>query len=123
MSERALSSSPRNCSGEQKAGCAQERAGGGERGLRADGGRDGEAEVADLHRAVFAHVAIRGLNVAVEDADALGRLQPSTICSTQSTASPIGNGPRARTRSCKVPPGTSSIAMTGVPPISSVPKI
>ena len=35
----------------------------------------------------------------------------------------MGNGPRARTRSCKVPPDTSSIAMTGVPPISSVPKI
>ena len=47
---------------------------------------------------------------------------PSMICSTQSTASPIGNGPRARTRSCNVPPGTNSIAMTGVPPISSVPK-
>ena len=85
--------------------------------------RNRQPEVADLHCAVAVDETVRGLDVAVQDAAGLRRPSPAMICSIASTASAGGSGPCSRTRSFSVPPANNSIAMTGVPAISSLPKM
>ena len=122
MSERTVSSSPRSCSGEENAGVPKSVP----ELVRFDSVRT-EAEM-DSPKSPILVVPSEsmkqfvGLMSRCSTPACWAASSPAMIWSIMSTASVAGRGPDASTQSRSVPPPTSSMAITGVPAISSVPK-